>query len=183
MSRIRHRKEKGPPRYVMLHHWLMNTDAWKDLDGNSRAIYLEICKRYNGVNNGRIGYSVRQAAEDVNISPPTASRCIKSLISHGFIAAQQKGSFSYKMDAAGRRKRLASEWRLTAYGNDVATDTDSQLNGSKDFTRWSEIQNTVSWVKPVVQLVKPYGANNETMRAEILSPGATGETIKARIRG
>jgi hypothetical protein len=31
--------------------------------------------------------------------------------------------------------------------------------------------------------VKPYGANNETMRAEILSSSATGETIKARIRG
>ena len=114
MSRIRHRKEKGPPRYVMLLHWLMNTDAWKDLERNSRAIYLEICKRYNGVNNGRIGYSVRQAAEDVNISPPTASRCIKSLISHGFHRSSAKGLVQLQNGRSGQTQTAGE--RMAAYG-------------------------------------------------------------------
>jgi DNA-binding transcriptional MocR family regulator len=112
----------------MINHWVMDTAAWKDISANARSIYLEILKRYNGSNNGRIGYSVRQAAIELKISRTTASRAIKELVSHGFIVAEQKGSFNYKMDANGKRKRLASEWRLTVYGSDVASDMYSQLH-------------------------------------------------------
>lgn len=122
----------------MINHWVMNTPAWKDLSANARAIYLEIMKRYNGSNNGRIGYSVRQGAQELNVSKGTASKAFKELASHGFIVAEQKGSFTYKMDANGNRKRLASEWRLTVYGSNVATDMNSQLHGSMEFTRWQE---------------------------------------------
>jgi len=139
MSRHRKDKSKNPPRYVMIFHWLMEKEAWKDLSANARAIYLEINKRYNGSNNGRIGYSVRQAAKELRISKATASRAFHELVDHGFVVAEQKGSFNYKMDAEGKRKRLASEWRLTIYGSDVAADTYNQLNGTMEFTRWPQI--------------------------------------------
>jgi DNA-binding transcriptional MocR family regulator len=177
----KHRKDKSksPPRYVMINHWVMDTAAWKDISANARAIYLEILKRYNGSNNGRIGYSVRQAAIELKISRTTASRAIKELVSHGFIVAEQKGSFNYKMDANGKRKRLASEWRLTVYGSDVASDMYSQLHGSKEFTRWPEIQNTVSLQSPMVSRVKPYGLSGETVIARKQQSGPSGETKNA----
>lgn len=149
-------------RYVALHHWQMNTAAWKDLSANARAIYLEINKRYNGANNGRIGYSVREAAKELKISKATAARAFRELEDHGFIVAEQKGSFNYKYDAQGKRKRLASEWRLTAYGSDVASDIPSQVKGSKEFMRWPQIQNTVSPGGQVVPVVKPDGPSGET---------------------
>jgi DNA-binding transcriptional MocR family regulator len=135
MSR-KHRRNQ--PRFVQLFHWEMKNAAWRDLSATARALYVEIKARYHGTNNGMIGYSVRKAGEELNISKGTASRAFRELVCHGFIVAEQKGSFSYKMDAEGKRKRLASEWRLTAYDSDVARDYASRLP-TKEFTRWSEI--------------------------------------------
>ena len=41
-------------RYVMLRHWLLNSQAWNSLTGNARALYVELAQRYNGSNNCRI---------------------------------------------------------------------------------------------------------------------------------
>jgi hypothetical protein len=49
-------------RYVKLRYWLLNSQAWNSLSGNARALYVELAQRYNGSNNGRIPYSVREAA-------------------------------------------------------------------------------------------------------------------------
>jgi DNA-binding transcriptional regulator YhcF (GntR family) len=130
-------------RFVQLFHWEIKTAAWKDLSATTRALYVEIKARYHGTNNGMIGYSVRQAADDLKISKSTASRAFGELVSHGFIVAEQKGSFSYKMNAEGKRKRLATEWRLTAYDSDVTASYAAKLS-TKEFTRWPQIQNTVS---------------------------------------
>ncbi len=99
-------------RYVMMYHWVMATEAWKSLDGNSRSIYLEMARRYAGPgsNNGRIAYSARQASENLHISKDTANRALKRLQDRGFIVARTKGAFS-------RKSRHATEWRLTrGYG-------------------------------------------------------------------
>jgi len=67
-------RSKKAARHVRLHHWMMATPAWKRLNGNQRAIYVEMAARYNGSNNGRIHMSAREAAEAVNISKATAAR-------------------------------------------------------------------------------------------------------------
>ena len=113
----RHQKKTGP-RFVQLFHWEMDNAAYKDLSGNARAIYLEIKRRYNGSNNGFIVYSVRQGADDLKIGKSTAARAFIELQTHGFIAAEQRGAFHWKIDVTGERHRPASEWRLTAYPND-----------------------------------------------------------------
>src|SRR5262249_29621324 len=151
-------------RFVQLFHWEMKNPAWRDLSATARALYVEIKAKYHGTNNGMIGYSVRKAGEDLKISKGTASRAFRELISHGFIVAEQKGSFHYKMDAEGKRKRLASEWRLTAYDSDVATNYAAKL-ATKEFTRWPEIQNTVSSPVRLVPLMKPYGPSGVTITA------------------
>jgi hypothetical protein len=122
-------KPKMPgARHVRLYHYLLNSAAWQGLDANSRALYVEIAKRYMGANNGRIPYSVREGAAALHISPATVARCLVKLVDHGFIVATMKGAFDYK-------KRHATEWRLTEfdYGDRCAT---------KDFMRWSPPLNT-----------------------------------------
>ena len=71
-------------RHVRLYHWMTNSSAWHDLNALARAIYCEIAKRYAGVNNGRIPYSVREAAAEFRVGPATALRALKSLQDHGF---------------------------------------------------------------------------------------------------
>jgi hypothetical protein len=123
----RRNKREHAARHVRLYHYITNGAAWHDLNPVARAIYIEIAKRYAGVgsNNGRIPYSVREAAKELKIGPATASRALATLVDHGFIVPVTKGAFS-------RKNRHATEWRLTEFPCDV---TNTPI-GTKDFMRW-----------------------------------------------
>lgn len=128
---MKHKQEKRKAdRHVRLYHWLMRSPAWKSLPGQARALYAELARHYNGSNNGRIGYSVRQAADDLQIAPGTASRHFRILNERGFIEPMKKGAFSLK-------KRHATEWRMTEFTCDVTGKPPT-----KDFMRWQPDQNS-----------------------------------------
>jgi hypothetical protein len=93
----------------------MTTPAWRGLNCYARAGYLELSMRYGGPgsNNGRIPYSVREMAKNLNISPPTAQRRVfKELKDHGFIIETKRGRY-------GKKRSYASEWRLTEFQCDA----------------------------------------------------------------
>ena len=54
-------------RHVSLYHYMMESQAWKSLGCIPRAVYVDIAKRYYGKNNGRIGYSIRCAVDELHI--------------------------------------------------------------------------------------------------------------------
>jgi hypothetical protein len=95
-------------RYFQVHHFMAKTDAWRALTAPARAVYIQIGLRYNGGNNGKIPYSVRDAASECILAINTASRAFKELIALGFIEETRHGGLS-------RKTRVASEWRLTAF--------------------------------------------------------------------
>jgi hypothetical protein len=99
-------------RYFQLHHYMLETDAWKALSTPARVVYVQIGSRYNGSNNGRLALSVRDAASECNVAPGTASRALKELVDLGFIQETRHGGLS-------RKTRIASEWRLTAFKCDL----------------------------------------------------------------
>jgi hypothetical protein len=177
----KHQKKTGP-RFVQLFHWEMDNAAYKDLNGNARAIYTEIKRRYNCTNNGFIVYSIRQGADELKIGKTTAAKAFTDLQTHGFIVAERRGAFHWKIDVSGQRHRPASEWRLTAYPSDRATGIESKYP-TKEFMRWPEIQNTV---RPQVRLVPntgPYGSPTGTMNGKNRADGTCSGTIKAVSRG
>jgi hypothetical protein len=115
MSQRRKKKVIKEARHVRLYHYFMTTPAWRDLSCYARAGYLEISISYGGTNsnNGRIPYSVREMAKNLNISVPTARRRVfKELVDHGFIIETKRGRY-------GKKRRYASEWRLTEFKCDV----------------------------------------------------------------
>ena len=91
-----------------------------------RALYLEMAKRYNGSNNGRISYSVREGAAALHVSKGSVKNWLDVLHERGFIVCTKRGAFSLKIT------RDASEWRLTEYD----CDTPAQ-HATKDFMRWT----------------------------------------------
>jgi len=99
-------------RYFQLHHYMMKTDAWRNLSSAARAVYLQIGFRYDGSNNGKIAYSVRDAATECLLAKETAGRAFKELVDLGFMEEMRHGSLS-------RKTRIASEWRLTAFKCDL----------------------------------------------------------------
>jgi DNA-binding transcriptional MocR family regulator len=119
------KKRATTERFVRLTHDLMECQAWRSLDGNARSIYIELAKLYRGAgtNNGQIGFSVRQAARAVLVSPATAARAMIQLQDRGFIVAMTKGNFT--------SKREATRWRLTEFDCDVTGQP-----ASRDFESW-----------------------------------------------
>src|SRR5262245_20272269 len=128
---------------------MLNIEAWKDLDPVARSIYIELSLRYNGSNNGRISYSAREGAEALNVSKATAARALRSLQAHGFIVVEKLGAFHVKI-------RHASEYRLTIYDSDIATNYADKL-ATKECMRWPEIQNTVPLVRLTGRVVRTSG--------------------------
>jgi DNA-binding transcriptional MocR family regulator len=126
------------PRHVRLYHVMMKTAAWKSLSANARAIYVEMAARYGGPcsNNGRIPYSVRDAAKSLKIGKDTATRAFEQLQDRGFIVEVKKGGFNLKT-------KHATEWRLTEFGCDV---TDALP--TRDYESWPQIQNSVPVAGP-----------------------------------
>jgi hypothetical protein len=116
-------------RYVSLKYWFMDSLAWKSLPCTARALYLEIARRYNGSNNGRISLSARQAMEALNVSKATAARTFLLLEDRGFIICNKRGAFSMKA------VRDASVWRLTEYPDDVVPGY-----ATKQFMSWRPLE-------------------------------------------
>jgi hypothetical protein len=125
-------RNKGS-RHVRLYYWMLQSPAWIDLDPLARALYLELAQRYNGVNNGEITLSCREAAKALRIGKSTAARMLEQLASHGFIAVKQKSGFNLKI-----REGFATRWRLTEYptreGKDRANDF--MKDATTDFMKW-----------------------------------------------
>lgn len=82
-------KKRGAGRFVQLSERLQATAAWSDLKPGPRALYIEIRRRYDGKNNGRILLSHRDAAEALNVHRNTVGAYFDSLIDHGFICQTQ----------------------------------------------------------------------------------------------
>jgi hypothetical protein len=99
-------------RYFQLHHYMLKSDAWRALSQAARVVYIQIGFRYNGGNNGKLAFSVRDAAVECNLDKGTASRAFKELVDRGFIEETRHGGIS-------KKTRLASEWRLTAFKCDL----------------------------------------------------------------
>jgi hypothetical protein len=110
-------------RWVMLYHWLLNSPAWQSLGLAARCLLIEVWKRHNGLNNGEISFSIREAAGSLKIAPNTANKAFHELEDKGFLKARQRGAFSLK-------SRHATTWQITA-------EPCGGQEASKEFMRWS----------------------------------------------
>jgi hypothetical protein len=180
-------KSKGKERYVMLRYWLLKSQAWNSLSGNARALYVELAQRYNGSNNGRIPYSVREAKQSLHISSDTASRLLDILQARGFIVCTRKGYFSVKTT------KDASEWLLTEQACDHPP-----AHATRDFMRWQppegvdidtlnrrpshhrKSKTRYPQSDRTVPPVGPYGTPSRTVNGKKRQNGTPSRTVKAQ---
>ena len=124
-----HKGPRNKGRYVALQEYMLASTAWQSLDGNCRALYVELARRYRGPNsnNGKIPFSVREAAGALHIGRSTAQRCFERLTGNGFIRIGKKSGFSMK-------GRVSTEWLLTEFPDDTQA---AYTVASKDFMKWT----------------------------------------------
>ena len=109
-------RSKSAERFVKLDYYVLDSPAYCSLRSVSRALLVEIWKRYNGSNNGEIGFSVRDAAEALGVGKDTVCRAFDELIDRGFLIVRADASFTLK-------EKLAREFEITALplGDKLAT--------------------------------------------------------------
>lgn len=114
------RKGRNKGTFVMLPHHMMDSPAWQSLSANAQALWIHICRRYNGGNNGDIPLSCREAAEKLNVSKNTASKAFAELSDRGFVKIGEDSDFRLKVKRARRwvmthhvldSKAPTNEWR------------------------------------------------------------------------
>tara|TARA_R100000654_G_scaffold25326_3_gene48773 strand:+ start:81 stop:491 length:411 start_codon:yes stop_codon:yes gene_type:complete len=112
-------------RYVGFDYQLLETEAFKYLTGGAFKLLALVKKRYNGINNGHISFSVREGRDLLGCSVNTISRYFDELVKKGFLKIKEKGSFNYK-------KRHASTWIITSdkYNNETSRDFKHWINTS-----------------------------------------------------
>ena len=164
-------KEKAP-RHVRLYHWFLKGDAWRSLSPNARAIYVEIVERYNGTNNGRISFSIREGADLLHIGKNAAAKALLVLQERGFIVATKRGGFNLRY-----KDQMATEWRLTEFSSDI-----DATFATKDFMKWTgpEKQNTVAVRGQTLPARGQSGTCERTVVAEMSRMGSRERTVEAQ---
>ncbi|MDC3177599.1 helix-turn-helix domain-containing protein [bacterium] len=129
---MRHNLKKGPAkkgiiesteRFVKLTYALIESEAWRWLRPISEAVYIELRRRYNGLNNGKISLSLAEAARVLRASKSSIQKALVELEEHGLIKVVKRGYFT---------GRMASEYALT----------DEQLDGYPPTREWRRWQPT-----------------------------------------
>lgn len=143
MKTKRTRRELPAGRYVSLREYLLASAAWESLDCNSRCLYIELLRRYRGPdsNNGKIPFSVREAASSLRVGRSTADRCFDALQDRGFVKIGKLSGFNMK-------GRVSTEWLLTEFPDDTKTG----VLATKDFMKWSPAK---SFHSPTSDTISP----------------------------
>lgn len=130
MSKFYKSRKRGGGRHLQLSEHLQSTEAWASLKPGPRALYVELKRRYNGSNNGRIFLSHRDAAIAINVHRNTVGPYFRGLEERGFIRMTQA---SY-LGTAGIG--LAALWAL----EEVATADGKPA--TRSFIKWKKKPRT-----------------------------------------
>lgn len=85
------RDDRGEHFTKLVRH-TMETPAWRALSPVAQALYVWLKLEWRGPNannNGRIRFSIRQAAEAMGVNSKTAARAFRDLQQHGFIVVTE----------------------------------------------------------------------------------------------
>jgi DNA-binding transcriptional regulator YhcF (GntR family) len=161
------RKDRTPkerwPRHIRLFEIMLACKAWQSLDPVARALYIEITRRYRGPNsnNGKIPFSVREAATALNVGRNTAARAFHHLVERGFIVAKKRSGFNIK-------GRTSTEWLLTEFPDDTLASVNT---ATKTFINWTPAPPVRSPTRTMQNSFNsPTGETHSPMREPVVAP-------------
>ena len=108
-------------RFVLFDYEQIESQAFRYLTGGALKLLIMVRKRFNGINNGHISFSIREGFGLLGYAPNTIKRYFDELVDKGFLRIKEKGSFSYK-------KRHATTWIITC--------EEYNHQKSRDFKHW-----------------------------------------------
>lgn len=114
---------RGLP-YMGIPHAVLRSEAYRKLHVFDRCVLSSIVMRFNGRNNGRIGVSYREIAEDLNRkNQQRIVDAVVQLFEHGLITVAEEGQWA---------PRKARQYRLTW----VSSGPDGRCPASNEYLSW-----------------------------------------------
>jgi hypothetical protein len=130
-GKIRKTRYTDYARWVGLPHYMLKCVVWAGSDDDkcpvaplmatAKAVLIGVWQRYNGMNNGEIGYGVREA-KALGVNKNQACEAFDQLIERGFLRIGTDSTFD--------QKRLSRTWIITALPMSNARQA------TKDFMSW-----------------------------------------------
>ena len=114
-------RSKTRGKFVALGEGLITSSAWRSLSGGAIRYYIELRRRFNGMNNGELHLSVREAMDALGMGTNTVLRAQRELVAKGFLRVKAEGGFY---------QRMATTWTLTDEPMGGATAT-------HDYRKWT----------------------------------------------
>ena len=99
-----HKRSVG--QYVGLPYSMLKHPAFRALSADAVRVLIEMHIGFHGMNNGQIGFSIRQAQDCLSSGKERAVRAMNQLQEYGFIICHAQSSFSMK-------SKKAREWEIT----------------------------------------------------------------------
>jgi len=168
MAKMNRKGRRKYTPFINLHRGVTDSPAWKALSCEAKCLVLLVWERHNGMNNGCIPFSHREARLALGIGNTKTARAFKQAQEHGFLIIRSKGSFDYKV-AAGEGR--ATEW-------EISTEPCDGQPAKQGFKNWKK-QNPV----PDVGTTGSQGGNHSTETTAQNSPdGSQGGNRYGRLR-
>lgn len=99
-----HKRAKG--QYIGLPYSMLKHPSFRALSADAFRVLIEMHLGFHGMNNGQIGFSLRQAQICLKSGSERAKRAIDQLQDYGFIVCHSNSSFNMKT-------KRAREWEIT----------------------------------------------------------------------
>lgn len=180
-------KGRSKGGFVMVHHFLLNSPAYRDLSGTAVKLLLHLMRLSCGNNGfghgkgepGQLFLAEREAADAIGVARNTVSKAFAELIDHGFLRPVSVGHFHVKT-------RVATTWRLTfephPQGRRGPTNEWRDYQ-PKEKQRAQNLKRTGAILNPVAADHGVTGANFEPVKNENgqKPPTSTGSNIAPHI--
>ena len=72
-------RSTGDGKHVRLQSWMLRSEAWRHASLGAKCLLIELYDLYNGLNNGDLFMSVREAAARLRIGKNTANHLFMEL--------------------------------------------------------------------------------------------------------
>jgi hypothetical protein len=153
------RKKRAKAPFVMMPLAILNSAAWIEVDPTGRLLWIALRRklRNDGLNNGKIYLSCRNAAKEIGIDKSTAAVQFMALEHYGFLRKTTEACLG--VDGEG----ISPHYRFTdlAYGSHAVT---------LDYQRWTgEIFERPKKQNPV-RIIRTPRTDNPDIGLEVGEP-------------
>jgi hypothetical protein len=125
--------------FVMMHHHVIDTPAWRSASHGSRSLYMALKRRWISSRKNLVYLSERVAAKELGSDRNQIRRWFRELIYYGFIVMERPGYLGLN----GKGK--APHWRLTECETFAPKGSLAPtVQATRDFDKWNRIPFSVA---------------------------------------